>query len=272
MSAEQNTFASGKVIWITGASSGIGEELAKQFAQQKAILILSARRTDELQRVQTMCRQFTEKVEILPLDLSQLESLHTIAQTAIRFFGRIDMLINNGGISQRSTALETEDAIERRIMDINFFSAVILSKAIIPIMEKNGYGKIILMSSVTGKFGVPNRSTYSASKHALIGYFDALRAENVIKGSPVQIHIVMPGFIHTNISYNAVKGDGKNQAITDEGQANGMPVDVCVKKIIRAIKNNKKEVLIGGKEIWMAYIRRFFPGLYYRMIVRVKTK
>ncbi len=272
MSAENRTFATGKVIWITGASSGIGEELSKQFARHKATLILSSRRKEELERVKTECLPYSSNIEVLPIDLSDLNSLKGIAENAISLFGRIDMLINSGGISQRSTAMETEADVEQRIMDINFNSSVILSKAVIPQMEKNGYGKIILLSSITGKIGVPNRSAYCASKHALIGYFDAMRAENTIKGSPVQIHIIMPGFIHTNISYNALKGDGKNQAIVDPGQAKGMPVDVCVRKIIKAIKNNKKEVLIGRKEIWMAHIRRFFPGLYYKMIVKVKTK
>lgn len=272
MSAENKTFATGKVIWITGASSGIGEELAKQFARQKATLILSARRKEELERVKTECLPFTSNIEVLPVDLSDLSTLNSVAEKAIAFFGRIDMLINSGGISQRSTAMETEADVEQRIMNINFTSSVILSKAVIPQMEKNGYGKIVLLSSITGKIGVPTRSAYCASKHALIGYFDALRAENTIKGSPVQIHIMMPGFIHTNISYNSVNGDGEKRAVLDPGQKNGMPVDVCVRKIIKAIKNNKKEVLIGGKEIWMAHIRRFLPGLYYRMIVKVKTK
>ncbi len=272
MSAENRTFATGKVIWITGASSGIGEELAKQLARQKATLILSARRTDELERVKTECLPYSSNIEVLPVDLADLSTLNSIAEKAISLFGRIDMLINSGGISQRSTAMETKADVEQRIMDINFTSSVILSKAVIPQMEKNEYGKIILLSSITGKIGVPNRSTYCASKHALIGYFDAMRAENTIKGSPVQIHIIMPGFVFTNISYNAVKGDGKNQAVLDPGQKNGMPVDVCVRKIINAIKNNKKEVLIGGKEIWMAHIRRFLPGLYYKMISKVATK
>lgn len=262
----------GKVVWITGASSGIGEELARQLAQEKAFLILSARRIDELDRVKKDCLQYTSKVEILPVDLSEISSLNAIAEKAIALFGRIDVLINNGGISQRSSVLDTDPSVETRIMNINYFSAVALSRAVLPQMKKNGGGRIVLMSSITGKIGVPNRSSYCASKHALIGYFDALRAELRKEGSPVKIHIIMPGYVHTNISLHAVKGDGKEQGIMDPGQANGMPVEVCVKKILQAIKKDKKEVLIGGKEIWMAHIRRFFPGLYYRMIANVGTK
>lgn len=261
-----------KVIWITGASSGIGEELALQLATEKAILILSARREDELERVKTLCSQHTQDVRILPLDLSQIASLQTIAEKAVSFHGKIDILINNGGISQRSDALETAYEVERRIMDINFFAGVVLSKAVLPSMIQNKSGKLVLISSVTGKIGVPQRSMYSASKHALIGYFDSLRAELVKKKHNVQVHIICPGFIHTNISYNAVKGDGEAQHVMDPGQAKGMPVDVCVRKMVSAIRKNKKEVLIGGKETWMANIRRFIPFLYYNLITKVKVK
>ncbi len=272
MFTPRESFANGKVIWITGASSGIGEELAKQLAKEKAHLILSSRRMSELERVKKECLAYTEEVEILPIDLSHPAELLSIAEAAILFYKRIDILINCGGISQRSSVLETESEVEERIMNINYFSAVNLSKYILPLMQKNNYGKIVLISSITGKIGVPNRSTYSASKHALIGYFDSLRAELAIINSPVTIHIIMPGFIQTNISYNAVKGDGIEQGILDPGQANGMPVDICVRKIISAIKKNKKEVLIGGKEIWMAHFRRFIPSLYYKLISKVTTK
>lgn len=263
---------SGKVIWITGASSGIGEELSKQLAKQKAKLILSARRIPELERVQQECLQYTTDVAILQVDLLDNTALPAIAEKAIALFGRIDMLINNGGISQRSSVLETTPDVEQRIMQTNYFSAITLTKAVLPQMEKNGFGNIILMSSVTGKIGVPNRSTYCASKHAIIGYFDSLRAELKMRSSPVNINIIMPGYIHTNISIHAVTGDGREQGLMDKGQANGMSVEVCAKKIITAIRKNKKEVLIGRKEILMAYFRRFIPSLYYNLITKVATK
>lgn len=263
---------SGKVIWITGASSGIGEELSKQLAKQKAKLILSARRIPELERVQQECLQYTTDVAILQVDLLDNAALPAIAEKAIALFGRIDMLINNGGISQRSSVLETTADVEQRIMQTNYFSAITLTKAVLPQMEKNGFGNIILMSSITGKIGVPNRSTYCASKHAIIGYFDSLRAELKMRNSPVNINIIMPGYIHTNISIHAVTGDGREQGLMDKGQANGMSVEVCAKKIITAIRKNKKEVLIGRKEILMAYFRRFIPSLYYNLITKVATK
>ncbi|MBK8343719.1 MAG: SDR family oxidoreductase [Bacteroidetes bacterium] len=263
---------SGKVIWITGASSGIGEELSKQLAKQKAKLILSARRIPELERVQQECLQYTTDVAILQVDLLDNAALPAIAEKAIALFGRIDMLINNGGISQRSSVLETTPDVEQRIMQTNYFSSITLTKAVLPQMEKNGFGNIILMSSITGKIGVPNRSTYCASKHAIIGYFDSLRAELKMRNSPVNINIIMPGYIQTNISIHAVTGDGREQGLMDKGQANGMSVEVCAKKIITAIRKNKKEVLIGRKEILMAYFRRFIPSLYYNLITKVATK
>lgn len=263
---------SGKVIWITGASSGIGEELSKQLAKQKAKLILSARRIPELERVQQECLQYTTDVAILQVDLLDNATLPAIAEKAIALFGRIDLLINNGGISQRSSVLETTPDVEQRIMQTNYFSAITLTKAVLPQMEKNGFGNIILMSSITGKIGVPNRSTYCASKHAIIGYFDSLRAELKMRNSPVNINIIMPGYIQTNISIHAVTGDGREQGLMDKGQANGMSVEVCAKKIITAIRKNKKEVLIGRKEILMAYFRRFIPFLYYNLITKVATK
>jgi short-subunit dehydrogenase len=259
-----------KVVWITGASSGIGEALAIEFAREKALLILSARRVNELERVKSECLKFTDKVSILPVDLSELTALNPIAEKAISLFGRIDILVNNGGISQRSLAAETDFEVEKLIMDINFFSAVILTKAVLPIMKKKGAGNIVVISSLSGKFGVPMRSAYAASKHALIGYFDSLRAETVNQN--ICIHIICPGYIRTDISRHAVTANGKQQGIMDKAQAQGMPAEKCAKQIISAIKKNKKEVLVGNKEILMAYIRRFFPQLYYKMIIKVNTK
>lgn len=232
---------SGKVVWITGASSGIGEELALQFAALGAKLILSARRVEVLEKVCAACVQKGAEAAVLPLDLSALESLEAKVAEAKAQFGRIDILINNGGISQRSSVLETTDEVEQRILATNYLSGVKLSKMVLPGMIQQGNGNIVVMSSVTGKFGVPFRSTYAATKHALIGYFDSLRAELKKEHAPVNIHIIVPGYIHTEISYHAVKGDGKEQGVLDPGQANGLSAAKCAQKIIRAIQKNKKE-------------------------------
>lgn len=262
----------GKVIWITGASSGIGEELAYQLAAKKASLILSARRAVELERVREQCKTLTQQVAILPLDLADNASLPQKALEAEALFGRIDILINSGGISQRDTMLNTIPEAEARLMQVNFTSVTTLTRAVLPGMIARKEGRIVLMSSVAGKIGVPNRTTYSATKHALIGYFDALRAELKIARHPIYIHIMVPGFIHTNISVHAVKGDGNPQGVMDPGQEKGMPVEKCVQQMIRGMEKNKKEILIGGKEILMTYFRRFIPSLYYYLITRVATK
>lgn len=262
----------GKVIWITGASSGIGEELAYQLAAKKARLILSARRASELERVREQCRVYTPDVAVLPLDLLENDQLPALAQQAEALFGRVDVFIHSGGISQRDSMLNTIPEAEARIMQVNFTSAVTLTRALLPGMLSRQEGRIVLMSSVAGKIGVPNRTTYCASKHALIGYFDALRAELAIAKAPIHLHIMVPGFIRTNISLHAVRGDGQPQGVMDPGQDHGMPVEVCVRKMIRGMERNKKEILIGGKEILMTYFRRFVPGLYYYLITRVATK
>lgn len=262
----------GKVVWITGASSGIGEELAYQLAAQQARLILSARRIDELERVQQKCRLSTPDVAILPLDLALNDTLPAKAKEAEAIFGRIDMLVNNGGISQRDRMMNTIPDAESRIMQLNFTSVITLTRAVLPGMMARGEGRIVLMSSVAGKIGVPNRTTYCASKHAIIGYFDALRAELAIDKHPIHIHIMIGGYIKTNISLNAVKGDGTSQGVMDPGQANGLPVDVAVRKLLSGIKRDNAEIYIGGKELLMVSIRNSFPWLYRFLITRVATK
>jgi len=262
----------GKVVWITGATSGIGEELAYQLAARKCRLILSARRKTELEMVRERCLRETGEVSLLPFDLAQQDTLAEMAKQAEGLFGRVDILIHSGGISQRDTMLNTRQEAEDMIMQINFRAVTTLTRAILPGMVERKEGRIVLMSSVAGKIGVPNRTAYSASKHALIGFFDALRAEMKIAGHPINIHIMVPGFIRTNISLYALKGDGSGQGVMDPGQEKGMPVEKCVQQMIRGMEKNKKEILIGGKEILMTYFRRFIPGLYYYLITRVKTK
>ncbi|MDR6783978.1 dehydrogenase/reductase SDR family protein 7B [Pedobacter africanus] len=245
-----------KVIWITGASSGIGEALVYAYSNAGAKLIISARNRDELYRVKSACKS-PVNIHVLPLDLEKTELLAEKAQEAIRIYGYVDMLINSGGISQRSLALETGLQTEQRLMNVNFWGTVVLSKALLPGMIAKGGGKIVCISSLVGKFGTRLRSAYSASKHALHGYFDSLRAELFDKN--IQISIICPGFIKTNVSVNALTGNGSPQGTMDAGQASGMPADECAKLIIQAIQQNKEEVYIGGKEVKGVWFKRFFP-------------
>ncbi len=257
-----------KTIWITGASSGIGESLAIELAKEKCKLILSARRKDELERVQRICLQYTSSCSIYPLDLSDIDSLDEAADKVSSFYGPVQIMIHNGGISQRSAVAETDFSVDKRIMDVNFFSYVKLTKKILPTMIKNKEGHFIVISSVSGKFGFPLRSAYAASKHALHGFFDTLRFEEHINN--IGVTLVCPGRIKTNISFHALEKDGKPHGKMDAGQEQGIASDICAKKIISGVKNGKKEIYIGGKEILMVYFKRFFPSFFNWLVLKVK--
>lgn len=252
-----------KVIWITGASSGIGEALALEFAKQGARLILSARREDELKRVGAQTKLPDLDLMILPFDLSDTSKASGLAAQVMNKFGRIDVLINNGGWSQREEAIKTDEATERKLFEINYFSAVNLSKAVLPYMVKQKSGHIVVVSSIAGKFGFYLRSTYSATKHALHGYFESLRLE--IEKNGINILMVCPGKIKTNISVNATTASGAHGKM-DESHENAMSAEECAKQIIAGISNNREEILIGGKEIKAVALRRFFPKWFGRII------
>jgi len=258
-----------KNVWITGASSGIGAASALEFAKQGANVILSARREAALLQVKADCEKLGVKAWVFPLDLSQTEAIAELVERVIGQVGTIDILLNNGGISQRGEVKETILAVDRRIMEVNFFGTVALTKAVLPFMLKNGGGQIAVTSSVVGKLGFPLRSAYAASKHALHGFFESMRIE-LVKDN-VGVTLICPGRIHTPISQSALNGDGSTWGKVDEGQATGMPVEVCAAKMVRAIRLGKKEVYIGWKEALLIYIRRFFPALFYWLVGRVKA-
>lgn len=257
-----------KVVWITGASSGIGEALVYELNAAGAKLIISSRNRDELFRVKQQCRNQID-VHVLSLDLENKEMLPEKAEDALRIYGYIDMLINSGGISQRAMALETSLATEERFMNVNFWGTVILSKAVLPQMIKRNSGTIVCVSSLVGKFGTRLRSAYSASKHALHGYFESLRIE--LDNPNIHIMLACPGFIRTKVTINALTANGSQQGTMDDAQANGMPADECAKQIIKAIEQKKDEVYIGGKETKGVLLKRLFPGYFAKMIKKAKV-
>lgn len=259
-----------KVVWITGASSGIGEALAYALSKKGAKLILSARRRVELERVMSSCEGSVENIKILPLDVAQRSSLRLITAAAIQLFGHVDILINNAGISQRSLAKDTSADVDRKIMEVNYFGTIELTKLLLPHFLERKTGQIVIVSSLVGKFGTPYRSGYSASKHALHGFFDSLRAE--LHNTGISITIVCPGFIRTNISINALTESGKKLNKMDKAQDKGMPPQTFAKKMIRAIEANKREVYIGGKEKYAVYLKRFFPSIFANIIKRAKVR
>lgn len=256
-----------KTVWITGASSGIGKELAIQYAAMGYNLIISARRVDELEKVAELCRQIGAECMVLPFDLENLENIAELVSKAVSFKDGIDILINNGGISQRGFAIETPISIVRKIMEVNFFAQVALTNALVPYMINRGHGQIAVISSLAGKFGYAMRSTYAASKHALLGYFESLAIEN--RKHKIFVTMICPGRIFTNISYNAIESSGNTHNKLDEGQKKGMPAKVCAQKIIKAIAQKKREVYIGKIDVLMVYFKRYFPFLFYKIALNL---
>jgi len=262
-----NYFAN-KVVWITGASSGIGEELAIQLSRLGARVVLSARNIEALQGVLHKLHEPSKHL-IVALDLEKLNEFESHCNTIIAHFGRIDMLFNNGGISQRSEVHETSLEVDRKIMEINYFGNIALTKTVLPHFRKQQSGHVIVTASVAGKFGFFLRSAYSASKHALIGYYESLLLEEAKNN--IFVTILCPGKINTPISLSALHGNGEKHNEMDHNQATGMPVDVCVSKIIQAVAKKKKEVLIGNREIYAVYIKRFIPALFWKIIKNEKA-
>lgn len=259
-----------KTVWITGASSGIGEALSYEFARQGANVILSARRESALERVKTQCSTYTDvsKVQILPIDVKESSTFPEKVQKAMSFYNAIDILLNNAGISQRGGALETEVWVEKEIFEVNYFGTVALTRAVLPKMLERRSGSVVCVSSIAAMVATPLRSTYAASKHALHGYYDALRAE--LKGTGVNVTIVAPGYVRTDISKNALKVDGNPQKTMDRKTNDGMAPEKCAMQIVEAVKRKKIEAHIGGMEKYAVYIRALFPTLAAWMVARIK--
>lgn len=258
-----------KVIWITGASSGIGEALVYELSSRPVKLIISARRKEKLEAVKAKCNGRAE-IEVLPLDLAKADELPGKADEALSMYSGVDVLVLNGGISQRDFAMNTSLDVSRYIMEVNYFSSLILTKAVVPSMIERGEGQIVPVSSLVGKFGTPFRSSYSASKHALHGYFDSLRAE--LYDQNISVTIVCPGFIKTELSLNAVLGSGEKNNTLDEAQAKGMPASIFARKMIRVIEKKKLEAYIGGRETFGVLLKRFLPNLFAKIILKARVR
>lgn len=260
-----------KVIWLTGASSGIGEALAYQLSKNGARLILSSRRKEELERVKGNCPSHSQPgIKILPLDLEQSDILKVSTEAAIQIFGHVDMLINNGGVSQRSFVADTSLAVYRRLMEVNYFGTIALTKHLLPHFIHRKQGHFVNITSLTGKFGTPYRSGYAASKHALHGFFEALRAEH--HKDNIKVSMICPGFIRTSLTLSALTADGTPLNKMDEAQFKGRPADWCARKIVAAIEKNKEEVYIGGREVFGIYLKRYFPGIFSKIIRKIAVR
>lgn len=252
-----------KVIWITGASSGIGEELARKLDSYGARLILSARNQEKLETLKDSLSSNQEHL-VIPLDLGNSAGFDSMVNDVVEKTGAIHMLINNGGVSQRSAVADTSIDVDRHLMEVNYFGNITLTKLLLPVFRKQGFGHILVVSSIAGKFGFFLRSAYSASKHALHGFYESLLLEE--EGNGLRVTIACPGKINTNISLNAIGPDGKKHGVMDHNQATGMSAEECAQQMLSAMSKNKIEVLIGNKEIKAVTLKRFFPNLFWKVI------
>jgi dehydrogenase/reductase SDR family protein 7B len=261
-------YFNGKVVWITGASSGIGEALAHELARRGATLVLSARREPLLERVRGQCERASEHM-IVPLDLTQTASMPAAAAKVLEHFGRIDILINNGGISQRSTVSETSLDVDRQIMEVNYLGTVAMTKAVLPSMLVRGRGQIVVISSLMGRMHTPLRSAYAASKHALHGFFGCLRAEVHDRG--VHVCVICPGYVHTDITKNALTGDGSTYDQMGDAQSKAMSAEQFARRCATAIADDVNNKMIGGPEVVFARLAPLLPRLYDYLVRRVKS-
>lgn len=258
---------SGQVVWITGASSGIGEALAHRFAQEGARLVLSSRRPAELERVRRACPRPEDHI-VVPLDLACSDTFPAAVAEVLRRCGCIDVLVNNGGVSQRALAAEAALDVERALMEVNYFGPVALTKAALPAMLARGSGHIVVVSSVMGYVGTPGRSTYAAAKHALHGYFDSLRAE--IWQTGVKITLACPGYVQTAVSDNALGARGEKHGQTDRTHREAITPERCAAAIVQGVARGREEVFVGGREVLAIYLKRYVPWVWSQMVRRMK--
>jgi dehydrogenase/reductase SDR family member 7B len=262
------SFYQNKIVWITGASSGIGEEMAYILSKIGATLILTSENNQELEKVSRRCRENTAHVYSYVLDQSESEHVDNMVSLITATHKTIDVLILNAGISQRDLAGATNIQVHDRIMQINFRSHVQIAKKVLPLMLIQVQGNIGVTSSISGKFGFHLRSSYAASKHALHGYFESLGME--YRKDNVFVTLVCPGRVKTDISFHALHGDGVKHGKMDEGQSVGISVHQCALKYLKAVSKRRREKLIGGKELMMVYFKRYCPRLFYRIAGKIK--
>jgi NADP-dependent 3-hydroxy acid dehydrogenase YdfG len=257
-----------KVIWITGASSGIGEALTKIFARCGAKIVLSARTEAGLQRVRDECiaaGASGEDLLVIPLDIVDYDAMPGAVASVLETFTRIDMLINNAGMSQRSFCLDTNMDVYRSMLEVNVLGQIALTKQVLPVMVEQGSGHLVVTSSVAGKVGAPLRTGYCAAKHAVMGFFDALRTEVAYLG--IRVSTVVPGFIRTNISTNALTGTGEKFTQEDANIAGGMDVDEAAQVIAQGLADGVEEIAVGaGEEMALLDLKRSDPIQAFRVL------
>jgi dehydrogenase/reductase SDR family protein 7B len=266
---KKNKIFQGKTAWITGASSGIGESLVRAFVKMGSTVVASSNDIAGLERVRESCGDKSSMVHCVPFDLTDTSEINKIVEQQVNSLGRIDFLLNIGGISQRARIDETPIWLDRKIFEINYFGTIALTKAVLPYMILQKSGHILATSSISGRFGFPLRSAYSASKQALHGFFETLYLEN--KKYNIRASVIIPGRVRTAISLHALDSEGREHGKLDEGQAKGVLPEHAAEIIIKGIIKNQREILVGKGELFMLYIRRFCPWLFFRIADKIKA-
>lgn len=256
------------MVWITGASSGIGEGLVRAFAGGGSRVIASSSDPDGLARVADECASMPGSVTTVVFDLEETSEIGRLVESVVSREGRIDMLINIAGISQRAYLLETPMWLDRKIMEINYFGTIALTRAVLPHMIAAGGGHIAATSSITGRFGFPLRSAYSASKQALHGFFETLYLEH--RKDNIRVSMIIPGRVQTAISLHALTANGSEHGRMDDGQKGGVTPERAARQIIRGLRRNRREILVGSTELLMLWIRRYLPRLFFILATRIK--
>lgn len=261
-----NCVSKNSIVWITGASSGIGAALAKEMAKRGVHLILSGRRIQALLNVQNDCQKLgAGDILVLPFEATDFDQLTSIVTTAEGWKGGIDLLINNAGVSQRSLIINTDMDVYRKIMDIDYFAPVQLTMLVLPGMIERGGGMIAVTSSLAGKMGSKLRSGYCSAKHALQGFFESLRAEHYQDN--IRVSLILPGYVKSNVSVSALKGDGSRHGVMDKGQSKAITAEEAAKKIIAQLEKGREEIYVGsGIEMIAPLLKRFFPKLLSQIL------
>ncbi|XP_053200940.1 dehydrogenase/reductase SDR family member 7B-like [Panonychus citri] len=266
----------GKVIIITGASSGLGEALARVFHRFGAKLIIAARNVEKLTALRDeLVELYPEGFRPIPLklDLTKIQDIRQIAQSAISIHGKVDILINNAGISYRGTIMSTDSTVYQSLMTVNYFGQIEVIKAITEHFVSVGKGTIVGVGSVQSQISIPYRSAYSASKHAFQAFIDCLRAELSSVRPEINVITVNPGYIKTNLSVNALSSDGSLYNKMDETTASGMDPNVVADEIALAIYQQRKELIMSPLSHKLAIILRYmFPSLFFILMSKRAKK
>ena len=268
----------GKVVLVTGASSGIGRELAIQLVRQGMKVILAARSTEKLVELRNNLINSDKKgietfynPQVLTLDLEDLDNLKLKAEEAIKIFGKIDILINNGGMSVRGNTLDTQLSVHQRLMNVNYFGSLELTRNIAPHMVEQGGGMIVVVSSMQGRLATPYRTAYAASKHAVQAWADCMRAE--LSEDGVDVVVISPGYVNTDLSRNALTNSGESYGQLDKNTEHGYSAEYVAHKVIETMVKKKKELILAPLYMWVAILlRAFFPGIYFYIMRRRAAK